>query len=435
MNWLGGVLCANGFEDLSVVDFYTVGTRFDGIDALSVRQVLSNHGGDVFLFSPMTLNLFYALEIATIVKELYPSSIVIFGGVVATPLRRQVAHHLAVDYVVADRAEWALPTLLKVLVRGATPNTVGNLTYSNCGELVESNFMYPYPDVAALPFPKVDLFPRDAGLDIRYIRQVHGLGCPYDCPFCTIQTIRRKPSYFPVSRVLDEIREYRSYYGEHHNVYWGDETFALNPHRAFELCNALREDGTIEYDCQTRFSCLSNKAVLKAMADSGCRWIEIGLETDNEESRALFKQGMSVKCVEETLARVRDLGIAACSYTVHGFPNQTVDEMKKSADWISSLIAKDLLQASYLSVLVPYPGSPMYDHPDAFGIRIHERDFRYYNEQMPPVFDTRHATSEQIYEVFRYALRSFGEAMSKQPYLCPVPVDNPEAFGRFGSYL
>lgn len=57
--------------------------------------------------------------------------------------------------------------------------------------------------------------------DIRYLRQVYGLGCPYNCGFCTIQTSNRKPDYFAIDRVLAEIRAYRRHDGASHNVYWG----------------------------------------------------------------------------------------------------------------------------------------------------------------------------------------------------------------------
>ncbi len=73
-----------------------------------------------------------------------------------------------------------------------------------------------------------------------------------------------------------------------------------------------------------------------------------------------------------------------------------------------------LLQAYYLQVVVPYPGSDMYDHPEIYGMMLHDRDYRYYNEDMPPVFDSPRAKSDEIYKQFQYGLPVLGQAMAKK---------------------
>jgi anaerobic magnesium-protoporphyrin IX monomethyl ester cyclase len=435
MHWLGGVLVAEGFTQLRTLDFYTSVTALSGIDRQKVHETLLENEADVYLFSPMTPNIDFAYQIAEVIKALYPQSVVVFGGVMATPLHREVAEHSAVDYVVWDRGEFALPNLLKTLRDRGDITKVGNLTYKPSGEDVRTSpVRYPYPAVEKIPFPKIDLFPQSVGQDLRYLRVVHALGCPYKCPYCTIQTIGRKADCFPTERVLAEIRAYRAYYGEHHNIYFGDETFTVHPAHTIEFCAALEEEGGVYYDCQTRLNCLADINVIKALARSGCRWIEVGLETDNQESLNLYKQGMKLTPTEDVLTRLRDEGLAACSFMVNGFPNQTLDDMKRSTDWVCSLIERDLLQASYLQVLVPYPGSDMYEHPDKYGMTLRHHDYRYYNEDMAPVFDSAIAKSEDVYEQFKRGLTAIGQAMAKKPYFGNLPrPENSEKYGAFWS--
>jgi radical SAM superfamily enzyme YgiQ (UPF0313 family) len=433
MHWLGGVLVHEGFTSLEAVDFYTAETAFNGINQQKVDQVMRDHQADVYLFSPMTPNLPFAYEIADVIKAMYPQSVVVFGGVVATPLHREVARHPSVDYVVYDRGEYALPALMRALADGTGVSEVGNLTYkTSAGEVVTNPRRYPYPPIGELPFPKIDLFSRSVGEDIRYLRQVYALGCPYKCSFCTIQTIGRKASYFAIERVLAEIRAYRSYYGEHHNIYFGDETFTLHAEHTLELCDALKGEGNIFYDCQTRLNCLQDETVLKALRPSGCRWIEIGIETANQESQNLFKQRVKLSPTEETLMKIRDEGLAACSFMVNGFPNQTLDDMKRSIEWACSMIQRNLLQASYLFGLVPYPGSEMYQHPERFGMKLHHHNFKFYHEDMPPVFDSPFATADQVYQVFLDSVRDLGQAMGGKNYFGDIPT-NPEVYGSFWS--
>ena len=417
-----------------MLDFYGRSDVFDGgtLNEPTVRRAVAEHPADVYLFSPMTPNLHLALDIAGTVKATYPMATTVFGGVVATPLHAEVAADPRVDAVVTDRAETALPALLDALRDRADLDAVGNLTRRRAdGEVHASRLRYPLVPAADIPFPRVDLFPPETGADLRYLRHVYALGCPYRCTFCTIQTIGRRPDYFPIPRVLAEVRAYQEQYGKH-NIYWGDETFTLHPERTLELLRALEVEGDLSYDCQTRLNCLNDERLLPALHRSGCRWIEIGLETGSESSLDVHKSHMKLGSTEEVLRRLRDHGLAACAFTVNGFPDQTLDDMRRGIDWVCSLIDRDLLQASYLFGLVPYPGSAMYERPEAFGMEILHHDHARYHEELPPVFRSRHATPEQVYAVFLDGLRSLAQAMSKRPYFGAGPQPGTEAeYGRF----
>jgi anaerobic magnesium-protoporphyrin IX monomethyl ester cyclase len=418
MHWLAGVLVAEGYGDIEVLDLYTadglVTVGSDKLDETILRQAVGDHPGDVFLFSPMVVNLHFACQIAQTVKDLYPRAVTIYGGVAATPLARHVAAFQFVDYVIADRGEMALPALLDSLTAHADVAEVGNLVYRTPdGDVVRTRLRYPHVAAADIPFPKIDLFPPDVGEDIRYLRQVYALGCPYQCTFCTIQTIGRRPEYFPIDRVLKEIRAYRARYGEHHNIYWGDETFTLNTERTMTLLKALEIEGDVHYDCQTRLNCLNDDNLLRKLKSSGCQWVEIGLETNFQQSHEQHKHHMKVSATEDTLKRVQDAGLATCSFVVNGFPDQSPDDMRRSIDWVAGLIDDGLLQASYMSMLVPYPGSALFEFPERYGMTLTHRDFSLYHEDMEPVFATQLSTPDQTYEVFLQGLGQFAQAMAR----------------------
>lgn len=433
MMWLAGVLVQEGYCNVAALDFYSTECALTGVDTERILQSLRANPADVYLFSPMTPNLSFAFEIADLAKVLYPKCKNIFGGVVATPLREQVAAHPSVDFVIHGRGEYALPHLLDAICGKKDVNEVGNLCYrSSSGKVVVNHSGYPWMPLDQLPFPKIDLFPSDVGLDIRYIRQVYSLGCPYRCKFCTIQTIGRKPSYFPIDRVLAEIRAYRAQYGIRHNIYFGDETFTANRERTLAICSALERAGNVMYDCQTRLNLVDDVDVLVAMERSGCRWVELGIETINQETQNLFKQRVQLKPLFETLHRLRGAGLPACSFLVNGFPNQTIDDMRRSVDFVGELIEQGLLQATYLFGLVPYPGSDIYDHPEQYGMVIHHHNYKLYHEDMIPVFSTRYATADEIYEVFLYGLRELGRAMGTKPYFGEIPqLPELNIFGAF----
>lgn len=428
--WLAGVLVDAGFTSLDMIDFYSnYEGALRGMDLQKVHDTIRSYEADVYLFSPMTANLHFALEIASVIKACYPKSKTVFGGVIATPLHAQLIQDKAIDYIVVDRGEYALPELLRAIENSQDFDKVGNLTYrSDRGDVVSSPRKYPFPPVNEIPYPKIDLFPADAGQGLRYIRQVHGLGCPYQCSFCTIQTIGRKPSFFPIARILNEIRDYRAYYGAHHHIYWGDETFTAVKQHAVELCRALEQEGGIHYDCQTRLNCIDDPTLMKALVASGCRWIEIGIETINQESQNLYKHKVRLRDVEDTFRRMRGEGLNVCTFMLNAFPNQTLDDMKRSIEWICDMLERDLVRATYFSNVVPFPGSPFFDQAEKLGMSLHHRDFKYYNEDLPPVFDSSHASSEEANEVFLSGLRDIASSMEKN---VDLPLSEQALAGSF----
>ncbi|MEV2221340.1 radical SAM protein [Nocardia vinacea] len=410
--WLAGVLRAAGFRELEVLDLYGDCALVDDIDDAAIARRLGAADADVYLFSPMTINLPHALRIASMVKAGNPAATTVFGGVVATPLHSELAGRPEVDYVVRDRGEIALPALLSALWARSGVEQVPNLSFRDAaGDAVTTPLCAPL-EVSRIPFPMVDIFPPDTGLDLRYIRLNYALGCPFDCSFCTIQTIGRKPSYFPLERVIAEAEAYRAHLGDHHHVYFGDETFTVHPGRTAALCDALTRHGDITYDCQTRVSALRDLGVFAQLWASGCRWLELGLESASPATQAALKQHTDLRQLESTLAAAADAGIAVCTYVIVGLPGESVDDMRRTVDWVASLIDRRLLVSSYLSVFVPYPGTAMFATPQRYGMRLRHRRFELYSEELPPVLDSDTADADRVYEVYLAGLGVLSEAMT-----------------------
>ncbi|NPU13603.1 B12-binding domain-containing radical SAM protein [Bradyrhizobium sp. 83002] len=413
MHWLGGVLRARGYLDQVAIDFYTDGCELSGIDEEATARMLREVPADIFLFSPMAPNLRYALQIAGLAKQLHSRCRTVFGGVAATPLAEQVAAEPAVDFVIAGRGEQALPALLDSLSGRLPLDEVGHLVRRlDDGRIVRTARTYPWLPVGAIPMPVVELFPAEAGECLRYIRLVRALGCPFECPFCTIQTIGRSADSFTIDRVLAELDAYRDHYGRHHHVYFGDETFTMHPKRTLEFCAALEARGDVIYDIQTRPDLLTDAALLDGLRRSGCAWIEIGIEALRGADHRVLKGGRGGAEFTDTLKRVRDAGLNACSFLINGLPTQTLDDMRRSIDDVCELIGRRLLFASYIFGMVPYPGSQYHAEPHRFGIELLHRDYHLYHEELPPVYRTAHAGPDAMHRVLQDGVMALGEAMT-----------------------
>ncbi len=430
---LGGVLDQAGLPNTGMLNLYGNAATLTGnnsIDPDHVRRELKKQGeAAAYLFSPMTANYRLALSIADVIKDEFPDSKTIFGGVMATPLHEQTARHQSVDYVVRHAGEVALPKLLRAIERGGKDiEDIGNLTYvDENGELRVSPKLYPEIPPDRLPMPKIDLFDPEVGSGLRYLRVVHGLGCVSKCSFCTIRTIGRLPSFFPDKRVIDEIDAFRNRYSAPlveagyppHNIYFGDETFTEDTDQTVALLQELERRGGYGFDAQTRLDRLQDPKIVEALAKSGCRWLEIGLETVLLDSRNRHKRGRRLKedPQTKTLKALRDAGIATCAFTITGMSGQTVNDMRANVEGVAQLIDDDLLNATYSAVFVPYPGSELYDHPQRFGMDILHEDYSKYHEDLPPVFTTEQAPDpDAVHQVYLDGLGTLAQAMTRSKH-------------------
>lgn len=418
--WLAGVIRDHGFNQVTAMPINPSVPIDEGIDYLKLRQIICDNPADVYLHSPMTANLHFAHEISKQIKSIYPNAINIYGGVVATPLAKEiVTQHPSVDFVIVDRGECALPDILRYIEGRIPIDQVGHLVYhdKNINQPIHTTLKYSAVTPAELSFPYHDIYPSEIGNRLRYIRLVYGLGCPFKCHFCTIGTIGQPTEYFPIERLLAELDAYRSHYGKNHIIYFGDETFTVNKKMTHQLCLALQERGDVIYNAQTRLGSMYNRELMDDLYKSGCRWLEVGIESIDQTVSNQLKQKTNLSQMRDKLLMARDAGIPICSYIIHGLPTQTIDDMLRSADAVAELIAEGLLHATYYNMLVPYPGTKMYNNPEEFDMRIETRETKLYNEDGMPVYSTKHASSAQIYDAFIQATNVLADAMSFRPYL------------------
>ena len=430
--WLAGTLIEKGFSNLCFVDFRIEENNKTEFDNLCKKNIIKTEA-DVFLFSPMTSNLSKAIRLSAIVKEVNEEAVTIFGGNTASSLKESLIQSPYIDYIIFGRGEIALPNLLKKLPNIENYNNLGNIACKTKTGVFISEFLHPAIAMNKLPLPYLEIIPKEYGQDLRYLRIVHGLGCPYKCPFCSIQTIGQKTCYFSVHRTLSEISMYKNYFGKHLNIYFGDETFFSDEKETRKLLETVSDIESIKYDCQTRLNLLT-ELNCNSLMHSGCSWLEVGLETINQNTLGQFKQNLSVKSIEDTLKLARDYGIPVCSYIINGFPNQSIKSMKESIDKVAEFIVSGLLHASYFFGLVPYPGSLLYNNPQKYGLNIITTDLDAFHEDLLPVYETKLANAEEIYTVFLYGLKTLAEAMDSMPYLFSPEFGSKDlSFGSFWS--
>lgn len=71
------------------------------------------------------------------------------------------------------------------------------------------------------------------------------------------------------------------------------------------------------------------------LSDKGYEvWLELGVQTINEEGLNWLNRGHSLYSVEDTLERISSLPISTCAHLITGIKNETREQLSLSAQWL-----------------------------------------------------------------------------------------------------
>lgn len=157
-------------------------------------------------------------------------------------------------------------------------------------------------------------------------------GCPYNCPYCNaVLYYGTKERRRPIEDIINYIN---SMDYEYYKFFAPD--FTLNEQYALDLSNALiKNNKKIKWSCTTRPDLLGNEELIKAMAESGCYKIAIGIESINSDDLKNINKRYSKESVSKGIKLLKKYGIEYKALIMFGVPNQTKDSIKYTLDFLS----------------------------------------------------------------------------------------------------
>lgn len=181
-------------------------------------------------------------------------------------------------------------------------------------------------------------------------------GCPFNCTFCNTKAFGdKKYRRRKLEDVIDEIT-YLVKVCKADGIYFYDELFSLNKEDAFEFCDAVSKTGLdFSWGCFARIGQYT-KEDLRYFYDCGCRWILFGIESGSEEMRKKIKKQIRTEDIRPTFEACREAGITTQATFIVGFPGETPEQLKETADCIFE-IGADLYPVSNFTLI---PGSENY---------------------------------------------------------------------------
>jgi radical SAM superfamily enzyme YgiQ (UPF0313 family) len=273
---------------------------------------------------------------------------VILGGPHVTALAGEGLRHA--DTVVLGEGETCWPIVIADMRRGKLRQIYDGRSQAF--------------DLRDAPMPRFELLEpsRYARVTVQTQR-----GCPFSCEFCAA-SIRLSPTYKvkPVEKVISEVRRIKELSPHPFIEFADDNTFVNRPHSK-RLMRALIGEH-IRWFTESDIAVADDPELLQLISDAGCAQILIGLESvsiaglEGLEQKADWK-AKQLHRYQESIARIQDFGISVNGCFVLGLDGTGPESFGD----ILRFIRESGLDDVQLTVLTPFPGTPLYDRLLAAG--------------------------------------------------------------------
>jgi len=341
--------------DVRIIDGLAEEPSMDAI-AREVRRL----SPEVVGLTATTATILDAYEVARVVKENSPETLVVIGGPHATFMADEILRECPyIDLVVRGEGEETLGEILKRVERGRGFSDVAGITYREGGVIRENPPRPLISDLDRLPIPAYDLLPMERYQveGVRFSAIMTSRGCPYNCVFCSssLQFGRRWRAH-SVDRVLEELRlmveEFKV-----REIEFLDDTFTLDSRRAVEIARGIVREGLdISWSASSRVNTF-NREVGGEMRRAGAHTIYFGIESGSERTLEFIGKGISRRQAMDAVRAAKDVKLNALGSFVIGFPYETEEEVRETIRF-ANRVGVDLAQ---FTVATPYPGTRLWE--------------------------------------------------------------------------
>ena len=349
-------------------------------DVVGISCLFERLGDDVF-------------NIARVVKEVSPNTLVVVGGMDASTRHDEYLANDAVDLVVVGSGEETFLEILDVVSRGERPNgiagtaervrRVGNIipiagaqtsagvsdgrdwtVHVNPTRKMQVPFdEYPYPDRDALPR---SLYDNRSNQRVSYpfAREYPAIliqssrGCGLRCTFCEIISVFKVWQAHGAAYVVGEIEECVRKYGAREFIFL-DDNFMLNPKRVDEICALIVERGLqISIDILPGVAVWTlSPRIIDRMIEAGLYRVCLPVESGNPKTLEFIRKPVNLEKTMEMIEYCNRQGLLTHANLIIGFPDEDLEDIERTIAWGR----QSGLDAINFFVAQPVKGAKMYD--------------------------------------------------------------------------
>lgn len=372
-------------------------------------NVIKSFKPDIIASSAKTTEYFPVRDLMTKIKEKYPKTTIIVGGVHITVFPEEVIKEKCFDILAIGEGDKTISDILAA----KKLNDVHGIVYRDkkTKKIVFTKRRELVKDINKLPYPAWNLFDLNKYTNSRLSSRNNPVGhletsrgCSYNCNFCNKSIFGTNYRMKNANRVVDEI-EYMLKVGfkEIHII---DDSFTQNIARAKEVCREI-----IKRKLKFSWSLINgvrvnlvDKEFFELARKAGCWQSGFGIESGDQRVLNMIHKKITLVQVKKAIKIAEESGIDTFGFFIFGLSGETIKSMQKTIDFAKSLP----LTTAKFGMCIPYPGTEYYQELEAKG-RIRTYDWSKYKIHQidDPLFNHPNLTWDMIAKYRTKAFREF----------------------------
>ena len=444
------VLYAASKLEFSGFDVKIVDAPILGLDENGYRDYLSKDNSFAYVVYSTLLAKEMDVKAHSILRQVKSDVPVIYVG----PAPTDDPEYFLVDdnsYVLRGEPEQSLAKLTEELVKPEEKKTsdwkseIPGLSFRkndvivecpSCG-VIENLDELPHPsrhlvDSAKYFSPKFGVSPVTVMLTSR--------GCTAQCIYCVPCSLsfareieykkehKQKPPVRmrSVENVIEEIEQIAK--AGYKAVSIIDDQFLWGEERTLAISHALKKHN-LAWGCLARADMIT-QPIAKALSETGCKFVDLGVESFNPEILEYVKKGVTVRQTEDAIRLLRKYKVfIKANILIGSSPLETRETIKHT---IRRAIELDV-DSIMVGATNPFPGTEFYELAKENGWFV-RGDYFAADSQREWVMEYPHFTSKDMDEMLRWANRQFffrPRFFLRQVHRLKNPVDFFKTVGTF----
>ena len=369
---------------------------------------------DIVGFTCYTPNVKIGHALAEVVKRHSPEIVTVVGGPHATYMTTESLEEFwAYDIAVVGEGEVPLAHICNLGRRALTDDVeVPSTAVRRASGITINRERVIVDDLDEIGVPAYELMDFKhgkrsmRGFSSEFIPVAELLtsrGCPFTCTFCAafVSTGRKLRDRTPAS-VLAEAKHMMETFGiQHFNII--DDTFTVRKEHVYPIAEGLHKLGAT-WNCWAHINTL-DMPLLKHMKDNGCTGLLIGVESGSPRVLKSLKKGLTVERIKKGFEMINEVGFknVEANFIVGSDPEETLEDVAMTKRIIHEIDPSILA----VSVICPYPGTPVFDDMRQRGLIFSFDWNNYVTYGKTPQWRTVNFSPEQLVRLQAEIMASF----------------------------
>lgn len=321
---------ASMFNDRFNLEIPWLGRMFD--DRSEVIKKIKEVKPDVLAFSPLTSTYQWMLGIAEEAKQIDPNITTVWGGVHVSAVPDRVLAKPVVDYIVVGEGEESFPAIIKRIEEGFSEEPIPNTRFKTPdGRTIRGPQVGFMQDLDSLPAFDKTLWEEHVRVGDMWLTMA-SRGCPYRCTFCFNNFFANLPEgpkgkyvrQRSVDHMMNELLEAKKRYNIK-VVDFQDDVFTVSKPWLKEFLTRYKAEINLPFQCLTHPRYIDDE-VAQWLYDAGCTWIQMGVQTMDEElKRGALKRYEKSDHIEKALKSMNKAKLLPKVDHMFGLPNEPIE--------------------------------------------------------------------------------------------------------------